>query len=112
MAGMVGTILWCALGTFLLRWLPMRQMRRRVREEECSDALQRWLAGIGPAAIAALWIVSTAGLLMPEGASAQGVRIAAALVGTAAVRRLCRGGVTLPTLCGAVLYGALGSPFG
>jgi branched-subunit amino acid transport protein len=112
MAGMVVTILWCAVGTFLLRWLPLRQVRRQARSDSTGEALQRSLAGIGPAAIAALWVVSTVGLADVEGASAQTVRIAAALGGTAAVRRLCRSGVALPTLCGAVVYGALGSPFG
>lgn len=111
MGGMVVTIFCCAVGTFLLRWLPLRQMRRRACRESSGKASRQLLAGIGPAAIAALWVVSTAGLLGAEGSPAQMVRIGAALSGAAAVRWLCRGGVALPSLCGAVLYGVLGSPF-
>ncbi|MDR2127888.1 MAG: AzlD domain-containing protein [Burkholderiaceae bacterium] len=98
----------CGLGTFLLRCIPLWHARRRSRLHTGAAALQRWLAGVGPAAIAALLVVSLWDAL--AAADARVVRAAmvfAALGMSAATRRLLGGGIAMPTLAGALAYGIL-----
>lgn len=101
-------ILWlCGAATFLLRWLPLWQARRQGRRVRAASPLvQRWLAGVGPAAIAALLAVSVAGLLGADPVPGRMVCVALALAVICLARR-AGGGIALPTLAGALAYGLL-----
>ncbi|RMX08637.1 branched-chain amino acid transport [Corticibacter populi] len=107
-------ILLSGVGTFALRWLPLRQARRRLRRplaDAAPSALQRLLAGIGPAAIAALLMVSLLSLPATAG-PAQGLpgrQIIAAALALLLVwlLRLRVKGIAMPTLAGALAYGLL-----
>jgi branched-subunit amino acid transport protein AzlD len=110
MLEMFWIILACGIGTFLLRWLPFRHARRQHRAESAgSNRMGRWLAGVGPAAISALLMVSVWGVIAPAFAPSQLSRTALALAVVVLVRLVARGGVVLPTLCGALVYGVLGA---
>ncbi|WXL24224.1 AzlD domain-containing protein [Ectopseudomonas mendocina] len=109
MMQMFWIILACGVGTFLLRWLPLRQARKRHTTERGSAAVVRLLAGVGPAAVSALFTVSIYGLLGTEHTLNQFFRIVSALAIVVMVRMLTRGGVAIPTLCGALGYGLLGT---
>lgn len=104
-------ILWiifgCGIGTFLLRWLPLWRARYRQRSGRTAEVLQQWLAGVGPAAIAALLVVSTWGLFIADARLVRGMMVVMALGCTAAARWVCGGGVAVPTLAGALAYGVL-----
>ncbi|VFR46987.1 hypothetical protein BER2_3403 [plant metagenome] len=96
----------CGAGTFLLRLLPLWQARRR-RDVAATDTLrQRRLAGIGPAAIAALLAVSVWGEVGDAPSWTAGLRLAAAFLVVWAVKRW-RSGTALPTLMGALAYGLM-----
>lgn len=71
-----------------------------------SALVQRWLAGVGPAAIAALLAVSIAGL---PGAGPEPGRMASMALALAVicVARLAAGGIAVPTLAGALAYALL-----
>lgn len=103
----VSIILLCGIGTFLLRWLPFRRARYRVDGTASSGAVQRWLAAVGPAAMASLFAVSVVGL--PDiGADTRHVlRVLAALSCVVVSRRFSGNGVVVPTLSGAFAYGML-----
>ncbi|MGO3743564.1 AzlD domain-containing protein [Kerstersia sp.] len=99
-------ILLCGIGTFLIRWLPMRG-QARVREAAAADGLaQRLLRGIGPAAIAALLAVSFWPMVAQRPDIWQG---AAVLLSLGVILLLKRrfGGIAGPTLAGAAVYGLL-----
>lgn len=99
-------VLLCGIGTFLIRWLPMRR-QARVREAAAADGVaQRLLRGIGPAAIAALLAVS----FWPMVAQHPDIwRVLAVLLslGVILVLKRCLGGIAGPTLAGAAVYGLL-----
>ncbi|MFL9583657.1 AzlD domain-containing protein [Stenotrophomonas sp. AB1(2024)] len=104
---MVWLIVLCGLGTFLLRWFPLWRTRQGGDASPKAQRLQRWLAGVGPAAISALMVASILATL-GSGADAGRILIAAmALACVALVRWTCRGGVAIPTLSGALAYGLL-----
>lgn len=107
MSRMLWILLLCGAATFLLRWLPLWQARRRGRTARAASPLvQRWLAGVGPAAIAALLAVSISGLLGAEPELGRMASIALALV-VICVARMAAGGIALPTLAGALAYALL-----
>jgi len=99
------------LGTYLIRYLPLRHAAWLLGEGEGKDGgerpLTRALAAIGPAAVVALTTLSLFELARPAAASgtAQGW-LALALGGLAVwlVHRLS-GAVALATLAGALVYG-------
>ncbi|CAK7017442.1 AzlD domain-containing protein [Kerstersia gyiorum] len=99
-------VILCGLGTFLIRWLPMRG-KAAARNTAAADGLaQRLLRGIGPAAIAALLAVS----FWPMVAQHPDVwRTLAVLLslGVILVLKRCFGGIAGPTLAGAAVFGLL-----
>lgn len=96
-------IVLAGVATFLLRWLPLRQSPGRHRT--LPKATTRMLAGIGPAAITALLTLSLASLVrFPLDSRAPA--IAAALVFIVVCKRFL-GGIVIPTLAGALVYGVI-----
>lgn len=115
----MNTVLWIiglsAAGTFALRWLPLRQALRPRPAQPPSSApqplrrlLQSLLAGVGPAAITALLVVSLWGLAgSGAGASPSVAALMAITAGLCALlltRRWVKG-IAAPTLAGACVYG-------
>lgn len=107
MSGTLWIIALCGAGTFLLRWLPLWRARRHRHTGGAGVTLQKWLEGVGPAAIAALLVVSIWELIAEEARAGRVAMVVLALVCTAVARRLCRGGIAVPTLAGALAYGLL-----
>lgn len=96
----------CGIGTFLLRYLPIRWLERRrgAGRQVRTAGLQRFLGATGPAAIVALLVVSVLPLATPSPGRALAVLLAlAALV---LVRRQ-GGSLGLAVITSAGLYGAL-----
>lgn len=90
-------------GTFLLRYIPMRGARKYVLNNSRIGSLQRFLQGVGPAAITALLIAS----LWPDFSSAQYGRQISALTAVLAliiVKRIT-GGLVAPIFISAIVYG-------
>lgn len=99
-------LLLCGAGTFVLRWLPLWHARHRGRSADTPRRVPRWLAGVGPAAVAALFAVSAAGMLAGDARLRRVVAMAVALSAIAIAHRV-RGGIALPTLAGTLAYGLL-----
>jgi len=99
----IWTILLCALGTFLLRLVPMALYGQHALRTGENSFARRFLQAIGPAAIAALLVVS----VWPTVQGADTTRIAGTAAGLAAVVAAKRttGGLARPTLLGAAVYG-------
>lgn len=95
----------CAVGTFLIRYLPLRWLR--------GDQLQRlprplfaFLNALGPAAMISLCLTS----ILPElklHADWQSVVAVAGGLGTIYGIRCCYAGIIVPTFCGTAVYGLL-----
>jgi len=102
----------CGVGTFLLRFLPIWRARRRARTPRPSrphrshTRAQRFFAGIGPAALTALLLVSLWPFFRDLSHAPRLVCASIALIVIVVVKRLTRGLAT-PTLLGAAVYGAL-----
>ncbi|MDH5859123.1 branched-chain amino acid transport [Lampropedia aestuarii] len=107
MSSVLITIALCGIGTFLLRWLPLWQARKNQRSAPNAARLQKWLTGVGPAAIAALLTVSLWGQLSTDARPGRVAMLVIALACTAITRRMAGGGIALPTLVGAIAYGLL-----
>jgi branched-subunit amino acid transport protein len=100
-------ILACGVGTFLLRWLPLKHARQQREVPADASVAGALLAGVGPAAISALFAVSVWGIVSADFTSPQLARTTVALAAVVIARMLARGGVAVPTLCGALIYGLL-----
>ena len=104
-------VLLCGAGTFLLRFLPMWQTRRKSGTPVLPGRLHHLLQGIGPAAITALLVVSLWPSLVtnfhPKTALGTGLALLSILV----IKRLS-GGIAAPTLAGAIIYGLFMHWFG
>jgi branched-subunit amino acid transport protein len=89
------------LGTWMLRYLPIRLMRGSADPDA---PFSRFLAATGPAAIAALYIGSVVPMVAPDMAAN-----APLFGGTVAVvlAYYWRRDVTIATLCGAIVYGLI-----
>ncbi len=98
-------ILLSGVGTFLLRWLPLRQLRRTSAARRVSPRLGRFLQGIGPAAMAALLVVALWPVTSAGASGAQRLAVVLALAVLYGFRRLT-GGIAGPTLASAIIYGA------
>lgn len=106
-------VLLSGAGTFLLRWLPLRQALRASRaaspsrQSTSARLLQALLAGVGAAAIGALLVVSLWGVMaLPAWHAGRMIACAAALTVVAVLHRWVRT-TAVPTLAGALVYGAL-----
>ncbi|NYT66289.1 AzlD domain-containing protein [Alcaligenaceae bacterium] len=99
-------VILCGAGTFLLRFLPIWQNRRKVKSTTTSLAMQRFLQGIGPAAISALLALSLWSIVQDSQGMTPTVAVAMALLGIYLVKQIL-GGIGAPTLAGAVIYGLL-----
>jgi len=103
----------CGAGTFLLRWLPIWHLRRRQTVPDAGQTarhgrarVQRFLAGIGPAALSALLLVSVWPFFRDASQPPRLFAAAAALIVVYVGKRLTRS-VAGSTLAGALTYGAL-----
>ena len=112
MSEVIWIILLCGAGTFLQRWLPFFRARRRAQSGRGSESMRLWLSGVGPAAVAALLVISVIGILGAQPNAPRMLTVFAALACVAVVHRLAGGGIALPTLSGAIVYGALTQFFG
>lgn len=108
MSRMLWILMLCGAATFALRWLPLWRTRRRGRASSRPPCafIQRWLAGVGPAAIAALLAVSVSGLPGAGTDLSRMLCIALALAVIGVVHR-AGAGIALPTLAGALAYGLM-----
>lgn len=93
-------------GTFLLRYLPIWQARRKPRTAPASGRLRAFLQGIGPAAMTALLVVSLWAMVRGNEPTGQALVVFAALAVIYVMKRRF-GGIALPTLSGALAYGIL-----
>ncbi|WP_077530014.1 AzlD domain-containing protein [Vreelandella utahensis] len=96
------TILLAGLITFLLRWLPFRYQGDE--RKPLPPTLQKVLLAIGPAAIAALLTVSLVPMVSTSPLGTKGLGACAALLSIALYKRYF-GGIALPTLLGALVFG-------
>lgn len=99
-------VLLCGLGTFLIRWLPMRGQARVREAAAAAGPVQRLLRGIGPAAIAALLAVSFWPMVAVSPDARRTLAVLLALAVILVLKRLT-GGIAGPTLAGAAVYGLL-----
>lgn len=96
----------CGLGTFLLRYVPLRVLSWQSGQRKTApEFLLRMLQGVGPAAIAALWLVS----FMPMLDTQQPPQFLAAVIAATAVYGVKRatGSLALSILLSAVIYGVI-----
>jgi len=100
----------CGAGTFLLRLLPIWRVRRGARvagpSRHAHDRVQRFFAGIGPAALTALLLVSLWPFFRDGSDTPRLVSATIALIVVYVSKRLSRG-LAGPTLMGAAVYGVL-----
>jgi len=104
-ATVLAVILCSGIGTFLIRWLPMRWQERGTGGAMKAGWLRRALDAIGPAAIVALLTVSLVGLLEPQEPVASALPLLAGLLGVVAGRRYLHT-IAWSTLTGVLAYGA------
>lgn len=93
-------------GTFLLRFLPIWQARRRSKAPATSGRFRAFLQGIGPAAMTALLVVSIWPLVQGNEHAGQTLATFVALAVIWLVKHWFSG-IALPTLAGALSYGVL-----
>lgn len=104
--GFVVMIMLAGLGTFLIRYLPLR-LRSRSGRAGGPDARSVWsrlFSAIGPAGIVALLVVSLISLVRPEQPWIDGVPVLTGLAGVLLGRRW-PGGIAGSTLAGVLAYG-------
>lgn len=112
MSEMIWVIVLCGGGTFLLRWLPFFRARRSAESGRGSAIVRVWLGGVGPAAVAAMLVISLIGSIGGQAGARRLLTVCVALACVAFVHRMARGGIALATLSGAFVYGALSQFFG
>lgn len=93
-----------ALGTFLIRYLPLRLHDKGTAQGPRHGMLRRALEGIGPGAIVALIVVSCWSLLEPAPSLEHGLPLCAGLAAVALGKRYLHG-VAWATLAGVAAYG-------
>lgn len=94
----------CGVLTFLLRWLPMRHPPQRSHSAR-GRAVWSMLGALGPAAITALLVVSVRPSAAQLTDAPAWIALAAGL-GTVWLVKRFAGGIALPTLLAALVYGA------
>lgn len=99
-------VILAGLGTFLLRYLPLRKVAQRPASSKPRSARsQAFLQAIGPAAITSLLVVSL-WPLWTEPPASRALAIVLALASIVITRRFTRD-IAIPTLVGATVYGVL-----
>lgn len=107
MSEVILIILLSGVGTFLLRFLPIWQARRKAAGTASTSArLRAFLQGVGPAAMTALLVVSLWPMLQANTHAAQSLVTLIALTVITLTKRWLSG-IALPTLTGALTYGFL-----
>jgi|SRR5699024_2802087 len=96
-------VILAGLGTFLLRYLPLRKTAKPTSSKPRSARSQAFLQAIGPAAITSLLVVSLWPLWTESPPYSAGA-IILALLSIVLIRRFTRD-IALPTLMGATVYG-------
>jgi branched-subunit amino acid transport protein len=94
----------CGVLTFLMRWLPLRHPPQRSRSAR-GRAVWSMLSALGPAAITALLVVSVWPSAEQLGDAPTWMALGAGL-GTVWLVKRFAGGIALPTLLAALVYGA------
>ena len=94
----------CGVLTFLMRWLPLRHPPQRSRSAR-GHAVWSMLGALGPAAITALLVVSVWPSSAQLADAPTWIALAAGL-GTVGLVKRFAGGIALPTLLAALVYGA------
>ncbi|WP_341669581.1 AzlD domain-containing protein [Alcaligenes sp. SDU_A2] len=103
--GFILMILLAGLGTFLIRYLPLRlRSRSGGRGPNTHTVWSRLFGAIGPAGIVALLAVSLISLVSPQQPWVDGVPVLAGLAGVLLGRRW-PGGIAGSTLLGVLAYG-------
>lgn len=102
----VTSIVVCGVGTFLLRLIPLWKEPNHAPEKGFVHQLS---SAIGPAAVTSL-LVAMLWPIISVGEFQRSVMMLQGMLATWAVQRLW-GGIALPTLCGATVYGALTALF-
>lgn len=98
----VVSIVICGVGTFLLRLIPLWKEPSGLLQKGFFQQLSN---AIGPAAVTSL-LVAMLWPIISVGEFQRSVMMLQGMLATWAVHRLW-GGIALPTLCGATVYGAL-----
>lgn len=102
--GFVVMIVLAGLGTFLIRYLPLRLRSRSGSGPDSQSVWSRLFSAIGPAGIVALLAVSLISLVRPEQPWVDGIPVLAGLAGVLLGRRW-PGGIAGSTLAGVLAYG-------
>ena len=98
-------VILAGLGTFLLRYLPLRTTARPASSKPRSARSQAFLQAIGPAAITSLLVVSL-WPLWAQSPTRGPWAIMLALLTIVLIRRFTRD-IAIPTLMGATVYGVV-----
>lgn len=98
------TILLAGVITFLLRWLPFQYQGNE--RKPLPPYLKRVLLAVGPAAITALLTVSLLPIVSTSLLGTKGLATCAALLSIALYKKYL-GGIALPTLLGALVFGVV-----
>ena len=102
------TLLWIialsAVGTFLIRYLPMRWQEKGASHNLRQGRVGRALDAIGPAAIVALIVVSCGSLLGTPLSVRDGTALALGLIAVALGKKILRS-IAAATLTGVLVYG-------
>lgn len=101
----VASAMICGVLTFLLRWLPLRHPPQQRVGSARGRAVWSILGALGPAAITALLVVSVWPAAERLKDAPTWVALGAGLSTVWLVRRFA-GGIALPTLLAALVYGA------
>jgi branched-subunit amino acid transport protein AzlD len=105
------SIVVCGVGTFLLRLIPLWKEPHTTTDSSLQKGFIHQLSNaIGPAAVTSL-LVAMLWPIVSTGELQRAVMMLQGMLATWAVQRLW-GGIALPTLCGATVYGALAALFG
>ncbi|MFM2484540.1 AzlD domain-containing protein [Celerinatantimonas yamalensis] len=96
-------ILGGCIGTYLLRYLPMRHAFRRHQSQAEMNGLTRFLIALGPSAITVLLVASLWPMLRDSGQWHNVIEISVAIVAIIRVKRRW-GGIALPTFSGVGVF--------
>ena len=100
----VGTVLACGAGTFLIRYLPLLLHARLSGAKRPSARMRRALDAIGPSAIVALLVVALSTIVAGPTLWKDVVSVFAGLLGVAVGKRVT-GEIAWGTLMGVLSYG-------